>query len=201
MFIFKIRKKLRPVCVYVRVAAGKRERAGWGRVRHIQTALHCLCIIISLPAYLPLFVCLPINQSDCLSLGLIDQQPGRERLRSCERSAGIRIVWHMRSVSLPRQKMKSICVYKTTDQESTAMLAAVWGSTTLSFVMNSAKLTRSLRHVHSKQVYNLVKFLLTRVTSNCRGLWLPVSWLAQLAVQLAVQSGSPGARVFTDSVY
>lgn len=33
-------------------------------------------------ACISLFVCLPINLSDCLSLGLIDPQPGRRDRRS-----------------------------------------------------------------------------------------------------------------------
>ncbi len=48
---------------------------GWGvgttyKLHYITSAISSVCLHISL------FVCLPINLPDCLSLGLIDQQLG-----------------------------------------------------------------------------------------------------------------------------
>lgn len=110
MFIFKIRKTLRPVGVYV--CGGRRgDGLGSGSGYHVQTALHCLCIIISLPAYLS--VCLSAYQSVWLSVSQSNWSTASwEKHRSCDRSAGIQDVWRavLRDTSLNKEY---ICRIKT----------------------------------------------------------------------------------------
>lgn len=78
------------MCVVMGRGMGLRLQSG----SHTETALRCLCIIISLPAYLS--VCLSAYQSVWLSVTLFHWSTAwQERQRFCEHSAGIWDVWYV----------------------------------------------------------------------------------------------------------
>lgn len=154
MFIFKIRRKLRPICVYVYGDGEKGEGDGWelGSGLYVQTALHCLCIIISLPR-ISLSVCLSAYQSVWLPVALSDRSAAW-----WERQRGLwALSRNMGCLSLCREtscnkRMKCICGNKAESLQTCWWLCETVGYIGLALFCADGE------HQHANAVYTFSRY-------------------------------------------